>query len=78
MTSTLNQELYSGMLYIAKSKNKIGRLQLATVACFKIKSVKLVAVMLASFRLLLFLYYRFICLITQYKNIALNSASKNQ
>jgi hypothetical protein len=47
MASTVNSELYNAMLFIAKSENKIGRLQLASIAGRKTKSDEVFNAMLA-------------------------------
>jgi hypothetical protein len=47
MASTVNSELYNATLLIAKSENKVGRLQLASIVGCKTKSVEVFSVMLA-------------------------------
>jgi hypothetical protein len=47
MASTVNSELYNATLLIAKSENKVGRLQLASIAGCKTNSVEVFSVMLA-------------------------------
>jgi hypothetical protein len=47
MVSTVNKELYNATLLISKYVNKVGRLQLASIAGCKTKSVEVFSVMLA-------------------------------
>jgi hypothetical protein len=49
MASTVNSELYNAMLLIAKSENKVGRLQL-----------EVFSVMLAWFQLLPILHFQYL------------------
>jgi hypothetical protein len=47
MVSTVNSKLYNATLLIAKFENKVGRLQLASIAGCKTKSVEVFSVMFA-------------------------------
>ena len=47
MASTVNSELYNATLLIAKSENKVGHLQLASIAGCKTKSVEVFSEMFA-------------------------------
>ena len=60
MGQTVNSGLYNAMLQIAKSEKMVDRLQLASFAGCKTKSVQEFSVILVTFRLLsilLFLYF---------------------
>ena len=47
MVSTVNSKLYNATLLIAKFENKVGRLQLASIAGCKTKCVEVFSVMFA-------------------------------
>ena len=71
MASTVNSEWYNGTLQIAKSENKVGRLQLASS---QTKSVEVfTSVMLAWFQLLPFYIFNIYTEVSFYDICLFNS-----
>jgi hypothetical protein len=74
MASTVNSEWYNGTLQIAKSENKVGRLQLDSIAGCKTKSFEVfTSVMLAWFQLLPFYIFNIYTEVSFYDICLFNS-----